>query len=105
MNTYGNFLIKYEVVYEVEGTVQETFKGSVKDPGSEFFHPGSRIQGKKDPGSATKNLSIFNPKFVSSRKYDPGHSSWILDPDFPIHLGSHISTKSTGSRIRIRNTV
>ncbi len=28
------------------------------DPGSEFFHPGS--SDKKIPGSATKNLSIFN---------------------------------------------
>jgi hypothetical protein len=27
-------------------------------PGSEFFHPGSRV--KKDSGSASKNLSIFN---------------------------------------------
>jgi hypothetical protein len=33
-----------------------------------------------DPGSASKN---FNPKkwFLSSRKYDPGCSSRILDPD------------------------
>ncbi len=27
----------------------------------EFFHPGSRIQGQKDSGSASKSLSIFNP--------------------------------------------
>ncbi len=41
-----------------------------------FFYPGSRIQGQKDPGSgsASKNLGIFNPKklFLSSRKYNPG---------------------------------
>jgi hypothetical protein len=32
----------------------------IPDPGSEFFHPGFRI--KKDSGSASKNLRIFNPK-------------------------------------------
>ncbi len=44
-------------------------------PGSEFFHRGSRIRiiypgsrVKKDSGSASKNLSIFNPKmFLSSQ--------------------------------------
>jgi hypothetical protein len=32
-------------------------------PGSEFFHPGSRVKKASDPGyaTATKNLSIFNP--------------------------------------------
>jgi hypothetical protein len=34
----------------------------IPDPGSEFFHPGSRISGQKDPGSASKNLNIFNAK-------------------------------------------
>ncbi len=36
----------------------------IQYPGSEFFHPGSRIQGQKDPesGSASKNLSIYKPK-------------------------------------------
>jgi hypothetical protein len=36
----------------------------ISDPGSEFFHPGSRVQVQKDPGSgsASKNVSIFNPK-------------------------------------------
>jgi hypothetical protein len=36
-------------------------------PDPNFFHPGSRILGKKDSesGSASKNLSIFNPKNVS----------------------------------------
>jgi hypothetical protein len=34
-------------------------------------------------GSASKNLSIFDPKklVLSSQKYDPGFSSWIPDPD------------------------
>ncbi len=56
----------------------------IPDPGSDFFlsripdpnclHPGSRIRIK------------FNPKkpkkwFLSSRKYDPGCSSRIPDPD------------------------
>jgi hypothetical protein len=33
-------------------------------PGSEFFRHGSRIYRQKDsgPGSASKSLSIFNPK-------------------------------------------
>jgi hypothetical protein len=41
----------------------------IPDPGSEFFQPVSRIWVKKlsripapDPGSATMNLIIFNPK-------------------------------------------
>jgi hypothetical protein len=54
------------------------------DPGSEFFHPGSRVKKIPDPGfgSTSKNLSIFNPKncVLSSRKYDSGYSNriWIL---------------------------
>jgi hypothetical protein len=37
------------------------------DPGFEFFHPGSREKKIPDPGSgsASKNLSIFNPKTFS----------------------------------------
>jgi hypothetical protein len=31
----------------------------------EFFHHGSRAKKIPDPGSASKNLSIFNPKIVS----------------------------------------
>jgi hypothetical protein len=69
----------------------------IPDPGSDFFHPGSRIRtvsipdpGSElspsripDPGSASKNLSVLTPKkwFLSSRKYDPGCSSRIPDPD------------------------
>jgi hypothetical protein len=65
-------------------------------PGSRirlFFHPGSRIRtvsipdpGSTDPGSSSKNLSLLTPKkakkwFLSSKKYDPGCSSRIPDPD------------------------
>ncbi len=44
--------------------------------GSDFFlHPGSRIR--------IKEFKCFNPNkwFLSSRKYDPGCSSRIPDPD------------------------
>jgi hypothetical protein len=34
-----------------------------------------------DPGSASKNLSIIKKLFLSYRKYDPGCSSRIPDPD------------------------
>ncbi len=34
----------------------------IPDPGSQFFHPGSRAKKIPDPGSASKNLSIFNAK-------------------------------------------
>jgi hypothetical protein len=47
------------------------FPSAFRDPGSEFFHPGSRIR--------IKEFKYFNPKkwFLSSRKYDPGCSSRI----------------------------
>jgi hypothetical protein len=58
-----------------------------------FFYPGSRIQGRKDPGSAfaTKNLSIFNQKtcYLSSLKFFPPPGSR--------------GQKSTRSRIRSNN--
>ena len=68
---------------------------SVADPGClsripdpTFFHPGSRIRTVSipDPGSSSKNLSILTQKkaikwFLSSKKYDPGCSSRIPDPD------------------------
>jgi hypothetical protein len=82
-------------------------KMCIRDLGSEFFHPGFRIQGRKDSGSASKNLSISIPKtcYLSSWKYDPGCSSRIqnpgsriLDPYF-FQPGSR-GQKSTGSRIR-----
>jgi hypothetical protein len=72
---------------------------SVADPGfipylgSEFFHPGSLIQGLKEPGSgsASKNLCIFSPKTVSKLSEnvhpDPGQN-----PDY-------FSTPDPGSKI------
>ncbi len=81
-------------------------------PGSDFFHPGSRV--KKIPwsgsASASKNLSVLTQKlFPCSRKYDPRRSSRIriLDPnlDFlPIPDPGSRGQKGTGSRIRIPNT-
>jgi hypothetical protein len=49
---------------------------SIPDPGS---------------GSASKNLSFFNPKLLlSSRKCDPGCSSRIPDPDLDFFYPSRI---------------
>jgi hypothetical protein len=60
-------------LYEVEGTVQETLKGSVRDPECLYRiqDPNFSIPGQKDPraGSASKNLSTFNPKIVSISKF------------------------------------
>jgi hypothetical protein len=57
-------------------------------PDPTFFHPGSRIRTVSipDPGSSSKNLSILTPKkakkwFLSPKKYDPGCSFRIPDPD------------------------
>ncbi len=65
-------------------------------PGSEFFHPGSRIKGASDPGSAAKNLSIFNPnnchQALGNMIRDVFCGSLTEDLDF--------SPKSTGSWIR-----
>jgi hypothetical protein len=59
----------------------------IPDPGSEFSipDPGSRVKKIPDPGfgSASKNLSIFNPKIVSKlseignmiRDINPGYGS------------------------------
>jgi hypothetical protein len=51
-------------------------------------YPGSRIRlfSIPDPGSSSKNFSILTPKkakkwFLSSKKYDPGCSSRIPDPE------------------------
>ncbi len=79
-------------------------------------YPGSRIRlfSIPDPGSSSKNLSILTPKkakkwFLSSKKYDPGCSSRIPDPDTDF-LPSRIpdpgvkKVPNPGSRIRIRNT-
>jgi hypothetical protein len=57
----------------------------IPDPGSDFFPSRilDRTDSIPDPGSASKNLSILTRKqwFLSSRKYDPGCSSRISDPD------------------------
>ncbi len=52
--------------------------------GSEFFHPGSRVKHIPDPGFASKNLSIFNPK---NCLWALGKMNWdvqwfIPDPNF-----------------------
>jgi uncharacterized Zn-finger protein len=76
---------------------------SIPDPGSVFFHPGSRIHIKALKYFTNKNL------FLSSRKYDLGCSSRIPDPD-PEFYPSRIldprveKAPDRGSRIRIRNT-
>ncbi len=75
---------------------------SIPDPNC--LHPGSRIR--------IKEFKYFNPKkpkkwFLSSRKYDPGCSSRIPDPDadfLPISDPGSKDHKGTGSRIRIRIT-
>jgi hypothetical protein len=56
----------------------------IPDHGSELFHPESRIKdpGSKkipDPGSGSKNLSIFNPKIGKSVSKLSG--MFIPDPD------------------------
>ncbi len=96
----------------------------LREPGSNFFHPGSQIQffpsqiqGWQDliadHGSASKNLSIFNPKKLSSQNNirDVHSGSRILDLDF---FSSKIPIPNSGSRgqialdlrsrIQIRNT-
>jgi hypothetical protein len=71
---------------------------SIPDPGSELFP--SRIP---DPH---QRIKYFSPKwFLRSKKYDPGGSSRIPDPDFlPIPDPGSRGQKGTGSRIRISNT-
>jgi hypothetical protein len=83
-------------------------------PGSDFFPSRIRTVSIQDPGSSSKNLSILTPPpkkkwFLSSKKYDPGCSSRIPDPDADF-LPSRIpdpgvkKAPNPGSRIRIRNT-
>jgi hypothetical protein len=56
-------------------------------PDPAFFHPGSRIR--------IKEFKCFNPKkwFLSSRKYDPGCSSRIPDPDADFHPSRILESK------------
>jgi hypothetical protein len=81
-------------------------------PGSDFFPSRIRTVSIPDPGSSSKNLSILTPKkakkwFLSSKKYDPGCSSRIPDPDadfLPSRIQGSKRRPIPGSRIRIRNT-
>jgi hypothetical protein len=75
-------------------------------PDPTFFHPGSR--------TLIKEFKYFSPKkakkwFLSFKKYDPGRSSRIPDPDadfLPYRIPDPGVKKApnSGSRIRIRNT-
>jgi hypothetical protein len=82
---------------------------SVADPGClsripdpTFFHPGSELSPSR---IRIKEFKYFKPKkpkkwFLSSRKYDPGCSSWIPDPDadfLPIPDPGSRGQKATGS--------
>ncbi len=90
-------------------------KNSVANPGCLFRIFSSRIPDRKDPGSQIRicikilsTVLLTKTNFsLSSRKYDPGCSPRILEPDFfPSWIpypGSR-SKKSIGSQIRIRNT-
>jgi hypothetical protein len=95
---YGMLIFTFRIVSGTIPDPQHQCGGSgmfIPDPGSDFlpsripdptfYHPGSRIRTVSipDPGSS---LSILTPKkakkwFLSSKKYDPGCSSRILDPD------------------------
>jgi hypothetical protein len=68
-------------------------------PGSDFFPSRIRTVCIPDPGSASKNLSILTQK--KTKKYDPGCSSRIPDPDavfLPIPDPGPKGQKGTGSR-------
>ncbi len=87
----------------------DLFITNVSDPGC-LYHIRSflsRIQGQKDMGSRIriKEVKFFQLKklFLSSRKYDPGCSSRILDMDLdflPLPDPGSRGHKGTGSRIR-----
>jgi hypothetical protein len=67
--------------------------GSIPDP-------GSRVKKIQDPGSASKNLSIYNP---INCFHALGKMMFIPDPDpdfFPHPVSRIHSQKMTGSRIR-----
>ncbi len=78
-------------------------------PDPTFFHPGSRIRTVSIPDPHQRILSILTPKkakkwFLSSKKYDPGCSSRILDPGSgcwlsPIPDPGSRGQKGTQSRI------
>jgi hypothetical protein len=62
----------------------------IPDPGSELFHTGSRVKKASDPGygSATKNLSICNPKnlYIALVNMIQDVYFWILDPGSQIWI-------------------
>ncbi len=69
----------------------------IPDPGSDFFHPGSRIRIKEFKYLAQKKW------FLRSRKYDQGCSSRIPEPDadfLPNPDPGSRGQKGPGSRIR-----
>ncbi len=68
------------------------------NPGSEFFHPESRIQGQKDSGSQIR-IRIKVCKYFQPQKLFLTLGNMIRD----VHPGSR-GQKGTESRIRIRNT-
>jgi hypothetical protein len=87
----------------------------IPDADPTFFHPGSRIRTVSipDTGSSSKNLSILTPKkakkkwFQGSKKYDPGCSSRIPDPDadfLPSRIPDPGVKKVPNPGSRIRNT-
>jgi hypothetical protein len=68
-NSSGKFL---RIQYFFSGTSCTVPYGSAQCCGSgmfirdpNFFHPGSRVKKIPDPGSVSKNLSIFTQKIVS----------------------------------------
>ncbi len=77
--------------YGSRASIYEQCYGSgmfVPDPGSEFFHPGSRIKMMPDPDPHIRILCIFNPKNCFKalgnmiRGVHPGSKKHrILDPD------------------------
>ncbi len=79
----------------------------ILDPGSYFFLFGSQIQGRQDPGSASKNLA----KFFLTQKTDTMLSkkrSWMFIPDPGSGFFSILDPGSRGQKSpvsRIRNTV
>ncbi len=78
----------------------------IPDPGSEFYPSLIRIFSIRDPGSASKNLSILNQKFVSKLS-EIWSGLFIPDPDFyPSRIQDPGVKKAPvhRSRIRIRNT-
>jgi hypothetical protein len=66
-------------------------------PGSDFFHPGSKIDKISDPGpgSASKNLNHFKFKKIRSGMFIPDLRSRVLDLDF-FHTGSQIRIPDPG---------